>query len=67
MFTQTPVHYFFCKMILLIYLNPLKHSHVSFFCELNFVPILEFAMFYHFIIFTWINHQNFRSFVLSQV
>ena len=50
MFTQTPVHYFFCKMMLLIYLNPLKHSHVKFFCELNFVPILEFAIFYHFYI-----------------
>ena len=34
--------------MLLIYLNPLKHSHVKFFCESNFAPILEYAIFYHF-------------------
>ena len=39
---------FFFKMMILINLNPLKHSYVHFFCELNFAPILEFAIFYHF-------------------
>ena len=46
MFTPTPVQYFI--MMLLINLHPLKHSYVKFFCESNFAPILEFAIFYHF-------------------
>ena len=34
--------------MLLKNLHPLTHSYVKFFCESNFAPTLEFAIFYHF-------------------
>ena len=34
--------------MLSINLHPLKHSYVKLFCESNFAPILEFAIFDHF-------------------
>ena len=48
MFTQTPVQYFVCKMMLLINLHPVKYSYVQVLCEANFAPILEFAIFHYF-------------------
>ena len=68
MFTQTQV-FFWCKMMLLINLHPLKHLYVMCFVFLNQILPLFWNLQYFIILdtFTQKNHIYFQNSLLSQL